>query len=100
MTALPEAKLAREAELCYATLALVTDFDTWHQTEDDVSVDLIIANLRRNVANSQRVLRQVVAGLPSERGCACGQALETAIITAPEHIGREARERLSAIIGN
>lgn len=99
MTALPEAKLAREAEICYATLALVTDFDTWHQTEEDVSVELVIANLQRNVANSRLVLRQVAAELPSERGCACGHALESAIITDPKHIGRETRKRLSAIIG-
>ena len=100
MTALPEAKLAREAEICYATLALVTDFDTWHKTEDDVSVELVIANLQRNVANSRLVLRQVAAELPVERGCACGRALESAIITDPKQIGGEARERLSAIIGN
>jgi 5'-methylthioadenosine phosphorylase len=99
MTALPEAKLAREAEVCYATLALVTDFDTWHQTEDDVSVELVVANLQRNVANSRLVLRQVAAELPLERGCACGHALESAIITDPQHIGGETRDRLSAIIG-
>ena len=100
MTALPEAKLAREAEICYATLALVTDFDTWHETEDDVSVELVIANLRRNVASSRLVMRQVAAKLPAERSCTCGHALESAIITDQEHIGSEARERLSAIIGN
>lgn len=100
MTALPEAKLAREAEMCYSTLALVTDYDTWHQTEDDVSVELVVANLQRNVANSRLVLRQVAAELPSERGCECGHALKNAIITDPIHVSREARERLSAIIGN
>ena len=100
MTALPEAKLAREAEMCYATLALVTDFDTWHQTEDDVSVDLVIANLRRNVTRSRLVMHEVALGLPTERSCTCGHALESAIITDPEYIGNEARERLSAIIGN
>lgn len=99
MTALPEAKLAREAEMCYATLALITDFDTWHQTEDDVSVDLVIANLRRNVASSRLVMREVVSGLPTERSCTCSHALESAIITDPEYIGSEARERLAAIIG-
>ncbi len=100
MTALPEAKLAREAEMCYATLALVTDFDTWHQTEDDVSVDLVIANLRRNVASSRLVMREVASRLPTERSCTCGHALESAIITDPKYIGNEARERLAAIIGN
>jgi len=99
MTALPEAKLAREAEMCYATLALITDFDTWHQTEDDVSVGLVIANLRRNVASSRLVMREVVSGLPAERSCTCSHALESAIITDPEYIGSEARERLAAIIG-
>ena len=98
MTALPEAKLAREAEMCYATLALVTDFDTWHQTEDDVSVELVVANLQRNVAGSQLVLGHVAANLPVQRDCICGHALESAIITHPDHIGRETRERLSAII--
>jgi 5'-methylthioadenosine phosphorylase len=100
MTALPEAKLAREAEMCYATLALVTDFDTWHQTEDDVSADLVIANLRRNVTSSRLVMREVASELPTERSCACGHALESAIVTDPEYIGNEARERLAAIIGN
>jgi 5'-methylthioadenosine phosphorylase len=100
MTALPEAKLAREAEMCYAALALVTDFDTWHQTEEDVSVDLVIANLRRNVVSSRLVMREVASRLPTERSCTCGHALESAIITDPKYIGREARERLSAIIGN
>ena len=100
MTTLPEAKLAREAEICYATLALVTDFDTWHQTEEDVSVDLVVANLRRNVENSRLVIRQAAAMLPVERGCACGSALESAIITDLEHVGKETLESLSPIIGN
>ncbi len=99
MTALPEAKLAREAELCYATLALVTDYDCWHESEESVSVELVVANLQRGVATSQRVLRTLVAALPAGRDCACGSALRDAIITSHDAIPEEARIRLSAIIG-
>ena len=99
MTALPEAKLAREAEICYAMLACATDYDVWHETEEDVSVEMVIANLQKNVVTSQRVLRDLVPRLVGERGCGCASALANAIITAPDHIAPEARERLQAIIG-
>ena len=99
MTALPEAKLAREAEICYATLALVTDYDCWHDTEEQVSVELVIANLNKNVAVSQRVLEGLIPEIPDARECACGSALASAIITSPEHIADETRTRLSAITG-
>jgi 5'-methylthioadenosine phosphorylase len=99
MTALPEARLAREAEMCYATLALVTDYDTWHETEEQVSVELVVQNLLKNVDASRRVVRSLVTGIPPERECGCASALENAIITRPELIGNETRARLSALIG-
>jgi 5'-methylthioadenosine phosphorylase len=99
MTALPEAKLAREAEICYATLALVTDYDCWRESDEDVSVELVIANMNKNVAVSQRVIAALMPEIPSGRECACGSALASAIITSPEHISGETRTRLSAITG-
>jgi 5'-methylthioadenosine phosphorylase len=98
MTALPEAKLAREAGLCYATLALVTDYDCWHPDHDAVTVDAVLAVMRRNVANAQAVIAASVALLAGERGCACGNALNNAIMTAPGAIPAETRERLALIV--
>ena len=99
MTALPEAKLAREAEICYTTMALVTDYDCWHESEETVSVDLIVSNLLKNVASSQEIIRGLVPTIPRERQCACASALRDAIITSPERIPRETRDRLSLIAG-
>ena len=99
MTALPEAKLAREAEICYATLALVTDYDVWHQTEEEVSVDLVIANLMKNVATTQALLPDLAARNSDSRSCNCKSALERAIITSRDLIPDEAKSRLSAIMG-
>ena len=99
MTALPEARLAREAELCYATMAMVTDYDCWHESEEEVSVEMIIANLGRNAEVSQEVMRRLAGALGGERGCGCGCSLETAIVTGREHIGDETKARLAAIIG-
>ncbi len=99
MTALPEAKLAREAELCYATLALVTDYDVWHPHHDRVSVDAVVHVLQQNVANAQAVIAALVPMLATERTCACGRALEHAIMTAPDTIDPAARERLAVLIG-
>ena len=99
MTALPEAKLAREAEICYATLALVTDYDVWHQSEAEVSVDLVIANLMKNVETTQLLLPDLAARIPASRGCVCQSALEGAIITSRDLITDDAKSRLSAIIG-
>ena len=99
MTALPEAKLAREAEICYATLALVTDYDTWHEAEADVSVEVVVANLKKNVTQSQQVLLAVANNIPGERDCDCASALESAIITDDKHVDEGARERLGLIIG-
>ena len=100
MTALPEAKLAREAETCYATMALVTDYDCWRESEETVSVELVVANLLKNVASSQEVVRDLAAALPrGERRCACASALRDAIITSPDRIPEETRDRLSLIVG-
>ena len=99
MTAMPEARLAREAELCYATLALVTDFDVWHETEDPVTVELVLEHLTANVAAAAAIIRALAeAGLP-ERTCPCADALAGAIITAPERITDDQRARLGAIAG-
>jgi 5'-methylthioadenosine phosphorylase len=99
MTNLQEAKLAREAEICYATLALVTDYDCWHPAHDSVTVDLIVANLLQNAATARRTLAEAVLRMPPVRACACKDALATAIITSPEHIASEAKRTLAPIIG-
>jgi 5'-methylthioadenosine phosphorylase len=100
MTNLQEAKLAREAEICYATLALVTDYDCWHEEHDAVTVETVIENLNRNVRNAQIIMREAVKELAAkERACKCGDALKNAIFTAPELWPAETREKLDAIIG-
>ncbi len=99
MTNLQEAKLAREAEICYTTLALVTDYDCWHPDHDSVTVDMIIANLTQNARTAQQVIADVVERLPIERTCECGRALATALITRPDAIPAAAKERLGLIIG-
>jgi len=99
MTNLQEAKLAREAEICYATLALVTDYDCWHPDHDSVTVDLIIANLMQNAATAQKTIAEAVAHLPPSRSCACKDALASAIITRPEHVPDAIKKELAPIIG-
>jgi 5'-methylthioadenosine phosphorylase len=99
MTNLPEAKLAREASLCYATMALVTDFDCWHPAHDAVTVDAVIATLRRNVALSQRIIRTAAPALSGRRPCACARALESAVITAPDTVPAATRKRLALLLG-
>ena len=100
MTAMPEAKLAREAELCYALLACATDYDVWHQEAADVSVEDVVTNLMQNVATSREILRRTLAQLPERRECACPTALRNAIITAPEGISKEAQKRLAVLMEN
>ena len=100
MTALPEAKLAREAELCFTVLACATDYDVWNQETDDVSVEGVIANLQQNVATSREILRLVIPSLPEERDCPCATALQNAIVTAPDRIPPEARRRLDLLINH
>jgi 5'-methylthioadenosine phosphorylase len=99
MTNLQEAKLAREAEMCYATLAMVTDYDCWHESEEDVSVEVLLDNLKKNAATSQAVLRKAVPAVPEERACECGSALENAILTPAEHIPENTKEKLDIIAG-
>ena len=100
MTNLQEAKLAREAEICYATLALVTDYDCWHEGHDAVTVDMVIQYLTQNAINAQKLIRAAIARLSNvERTCKCGSALQHAILTAPDAVTDEAKERLKAIVG-
>ena len=99
MTNLQEAKLAREAEICYATIAMVTDYDCWHQEHDAVTVEQIIGNLSKNAENACKLVRQVVREMPERRDCKCGSALKHAILTDPKKIPRETKERLGLLIG-
>ncbi|NQW22152.1 MAG: S-methyl-5'-thioadenosine phosphorylase [SAR202 cluster bacterium] len=99
MTALPEAKLAREAEMCYATMAWITDYDCWHQSSESVTVDMVIANLQKNVATSKALLRQVIPALVGERTCPCESALRDAIITRKEEIPEDLKQKLTPITG-
>ena len=99
MTNLQEAKLAREAEICYATLALVTDYDCWHAEHDAVTVETVIENLNKNVRNAQIIMKEAVKRLASSpRSCKCGSALKNAIFTAPDLWPQETRRKLDAII--
>jgi 5'-methylthioadenosine phosphorylase len=100
MTALPEAKLAREAQICYATLALVTDYDCWHEMAEEVSVELVVANMAKNVVESKAILRGAVQMMPSGRDCKCSTALKDAVITDPSRIPEETKERLSVLTGD
>ena len=99
MTNLQEAKLAREAEICYATLALVTDYDCWHPDHDSVTVEMIVANLVANAKHAQQVIAEAVGRIPVERACGCGSALATAIITTPEAIPADVKRDLAPIVG-
>ena len=99
MTNLQEAKLAREAEICYATVAMVTDYDCWYPDHDSVTVEQIINNLVSNSANANRVLLEAVAVMPAARTCGCGSALKNAILTDPAKIPPETRRDLDLLIG-
>src|SRR5256712_2004584 len=98
MTNLQEAKLAREAEIWYANLALVTDYDCWHPDPDSVTADLIIANLLRNAATAQKTIAETVGRLTGPRTCACKDALATAIITRPEHVPEQTKKDLAVMV--
>ncbi|HVL65921.1 MAG TPA: S-methyl-5'-thioadenosine phosphorylase [Vicinamibacterales bacterium] len=99
MTNLQEAKLAREAEICYTTIALVTDYDCWHPAHDEVTVEMIVANLVQNARTAQQVIASAVEALPFERDCECASALAHALITRPEAVPAETRERLAPLVG-
>lgn len=100
MTNLQEAKLAREAEICYVTLALITDFDCWHESHESVTVDMIVGNLVQNSRNAQAIIVQAVRDMRDHRNCSCGEALKNAIITDKSLIPAETKQRLACIIGN
>ena len=99
MTAMPEAKLAREAEISYAAVALATDYDCWHEGEEDVSVEAVIAVVQRNATNARKVLAATISRVPSEHSCIAANALEGAIMTSPSAVPAATRERLAPIIG-
>lgn len=98
MTTCPEAFLAREAEICYTTIAHVTDYDVWHVSEEAVSVEMIVKTLNNNTAIIQESIRILLEKLPEERDCSCGSALEKTIITDPRQIPPETRQRLSLLV--
>jgi 5'-methylthioadenosine phosphorylase len=98
MTTSPEAFLAREAELCYAVIAHVTDYDVWHVSEDPVSVEMVIRILNRNTSTAQAALRNLVQRLDADRDCECGHALQDALITDPAAIPEETRNRLALLV--
>jgi len=99
MTNLQEAKLAREAEICYATVAMVTDYDCWREGHDDVTVDQIVAVLHQNAANACKVVKAAVAAMPRERNCGCASALKHAMLTDPAVIPAETRRKLDLLVG-
>jgi 5'-methylthioadenosine phosphorylase len=98
MTNLQEAKLAREAEICYTTIALVTDYDCWHPEHDSVTVDMIIANLTQNAQTAQQIIATAVDGLPYPRTCECASALKFALITRPEMVPMQTKKDLAPIV--
>jgi 5'-methylthioadenosine phosphorylase len=99
MTALPEAKLAREAEMCYATVACVTDYDCWHPEHDSVTVEMVVGNLLKNAATSKAIVRHAVKAIPAQRSCSCGSALKDAIITARERVPAQMKRDLAPLLG-
>jgi 5'-methylthioadenosine phosphorylase len=99
MTNLQEAKLAREAEICYTTIALVTDYDCWHPDHENVTVDMIVSNLMANAEMAKLLIAEAVEQVPTERGCSCGRALSTAIITSPDAIPADLKRELAPLIG-
>jgi len=99
MTALPEARLAREAEMCYATLAFVTDYDTWHEEHEPVSADVIIRMIIQTVEIARNVVRGLLRSLPNERECGCGDALAKALITSADYVPADVKRDLAPIIG-
>lgn len=99
MTNLPEAYLAREAEICYSTLAFPTDYDCWYEGEEIVNAQMVVENLRKNIEKAQKILRIFLRKIKDERNCPCKEALKNSIVTAPENIPSETKENLKPIIG-
>jgi 5'-methylthioadenosine phosphorylase len=99
MTNIPEARLAREAEICYATVALATDYDCWHAEHEDVSIEAVLAIIQQNVATARDIIRRAAGQLAISRDCGCGEALKYAIMTQRERIPEATRSRLDLLIG-
>jgi 5'-methylthioadenosine phosphorylase len=99
MTNMPEAKLAREAEICYSTLACVTDYDCWHPEHESVTIDMVIQNLGKNIENAKRLISLAIKNIPLKRTCACKDALKYAIITDRKLIPEKTKKDLGIIIG-
>jgi 5'-methylthioadenosine phosphorylase len=99
MTSLGEAKLCREAEICYQTLGMITDYDCWHESEEPVTADAVVAHLMANTALAKKILQELISTLPEDRSCSCSSALACAIVTSPDAISAELRERLAPIMG-
>jgi 5'-methylthioadenosine phosphorylase len=99
MTALPEAKLAREAEICYAVIGCVTDYDSWWESAEAITVDVILETMRHNIDTAKNIIKLAVSRIPEKRDCPCPDALATAFVTAPEAIPPEIKKKLSLIIG-
>jgi 5'-methylthioadenosine phosphorylase len=99
MTNLQEAKLAREAEICYSTVAMVTDYDCWHPGHEAVTVDQVLAVLSQNASNACEVVRRAVASMPKTRACKCGSALKHAIQTQPDVISLNVRKKYALLLG-
>jgi 5'-methylthioadenosine phosphorylase len=99
MTNLQEAKLAREAEICYATVAMVTDYDCWREGHDAVTIEEIVRVLHQNAENAAKVVKAAVAAMPHERKCACASAAKYAVLTKPEAIPAAAKEKLKLLFG-
>jgi 5'-methylthioadenosine phosphorylase len=100
MTNLPEAKLAREAEICYCTIALVTDYDCWHDQHSEVDIEMVFEYLNKNSENAKKIIKNTIMKLPSKKDCQCSRALENAIITREDLITDKIKEKLGPIIGN
>ncbi|MDD5237232.1 MAG: S-methyl-5'-thioadenosine phosphorylase, partial [Candidatus Omnitrophica bacterium] len=99
MTNFAEAKLAREAEICYATLAAVTDYDCWHPQHESVTIEMIIGNLNKNIDNSKKILKSVLKNIPGEKSCRCAETLKYAIVTDRKVIPAKVKKDLDIIIG-
>ncbi len=99
MTGLPEAKLAREAEICYATLAIVTDYDCWHPSYESVTTEMILTNLRKGIDTVRKILKLLLPSVPQKRDCACASALKYAIATEAKYIPKEKKKELGLLIG-
>jgi 5'-methylthioadenosine phosphorylase len=99
MTNMIEAMLAREAEICYSTLAAVTDYDCWHETHESVTIDMIIEYLNKNVDNAKRIIKETIAKIPQGRTCQCKDALKFAIITSRDAISPKVKKDLDIILG-